>query len=186
MTAGKGIEHNEFHSTEFAKKGGMFEMCQLWVNLPKKHKLTQPRYQEILSKQVAVSPLIKYTEGESGEPADISEGSVRVIAGEFNGAKGPAKTFSPIDLWDVVIKPGAGHKYRFDMGVGSNVMIFCRRGRFVCQGQTVGPQDVAMLGLDGSTVVIEALEANTQILFMAGQPLNESIAARGPFVMNTE
>lgn len=187
MTAGKGIEHSEFHSTKFAKEGGTLEMCQIWVNLPKEHKLTKAGYQAITSDQIAVSPLYKFVEGNpQGIPANESEGCVRIIAGNFHGVKGPARTFSPIDLWDVVMRSGVGQKYTFEIGESYNVMVFVRKGSLVVQGKKLGPQDVAMLGDDGDTVVLEALEPETQVLFLSGQPLNEPIAARGPFVMNTQ
>ena len=102
MTAGRGIIHEEYHSTEFAKKGGIFEMCQLWVNLPKKDKMHAPRYQPILSEEVPVVPLAGAA-AAGGEEECPAVGSVRVIAGELEGVRGPAQTFSPILLWDAVL-----------------------------------------------------------------------------------
>ena len=94
-------------SPQFSKRGGTFEMCQLWVNLPAKDKMTQPKYQEILKKDIdqATSPLYVFggEASDCGAPADLSDGSVRVVAGAFHDAKGPASTFTQVDMWDVTI-----------------------------------------------------------------------------------
>merc|ERR1719389_698778 len=101
MTAGRGIVHEEFHSTEFAKTGGTLEMCQIWLNLPAKHKMVDPRYQPILSSEIASSRLFPAAPegGATGQPAGPDEGEVRVIAGKFHDAAGPAKTWTQVDLW---------------------------------------------------------------------------------------
>jgi redox-sensitive bicupin YhaK (pirin superfamily) len=96
MTAGRGIVHEEFHSQKFAKAGGAFEMCQLWLNLPKEHKMTPPRYQPILKNEITTSPLYLHAADACGAPADPAEGGVRVIAGSFMGVKGPASTFTQV------------------------------------------------------------------------------------------
>ena len=108
MTAARGIVHQEFHSKEFSRAGCTFEMCQLWVNLPKKHKMDPPRYQPILKDQIAVAPLVV----EGGGAAAEGSGNVRVIAGEFNGVKGPANTFTQVDMWDITIDD-VGSDYTF-------------------------------------------------------------------------
>lgn len=140
MTAARGIIHQEFHSNEFSKRGGTFEMCQLWVNLPAKDKMVPPKYQEILKKDIdqATSPLYVFG-GEAsgcGAPADISEGSVRVIAGAFHDAKGPASTFTQVDMWDITIN-SVDKSFEFDTVPGNNVIVFVRRGAIEVQGKPV-------------------------------------------------
>jgi len=187
MTAGRGIIHEEFHSTEFAKQGGIFEMCQLWVNLPKRHKMTAPRYQGILHEDIPSSPL--YEAGPSGlegpaVPSPTEDGAVRVIAGKFHDAKGPAKTWSQVDMWDITIA-NKTKEYILDTVEGNNVIIFVRKGAVQVQGKDLGPQDVAITSLEGSRVVLKGMEKDTKVLLLAGEPINEPIAAHGPFVMNT-
>jgi len=189
MTAGRGIIHQEFHSEEFSKRGGLFEFCQLWVNLPKKHKMTKPAYQPIVEKDIPVVDIFETNDGSEGECATDSVGNVRVIAGSFKGTKGPASTFSPVELWDVTIKKGQAivdlpfpEKY--------NCIVFVRRGKIDVVGENnakkhVGPQAVALTEKNGDVLRIQAGEPNTSVLIMGGLPLDEPIAARGPFVMNT-
>jgi len=185
MSAARGIIHEEFHSTEFAKKGGTFEMAQLWLNLPAKDKMGPPRYQPILDKEIPVVPLKRVsTEGGECDAAAGDDGSVRVIAGDFGGAKGAAATFSPVELWDVTLKvPGVD--FEFDFPESHNVVVFVRRGGLSVQGKKVGAQGVALMHREGTTLRVSASEPNTQLLILGGEPLNEPIAARGPFVMNT-
>jgi len=164
-------------------------MCQLWVNLPKKDKMVAPRYQPIVKGDIdkAVSPLYEYNaNGTSCAAAGgLEEGFVRVIAGSFNGVKGPASTFSQVDMWDITIN-ASGKEFEFETVKGNNVIVFVRRGSISVQGKPVGPQGVAIMKRDDNTkVVIEAEEEKSQILILAGDPLNEPIAAQGPFVMNT-
>ncbi|GMI27257.1 hypothetical protein TeGR_g4504 [Tetraparma gracilis] len=179
MTAARGIVHQEFHSKEFSRAGGTFEMCQLWVNLPKKHKMDPPRYQPILKDQIAVAPLVV----EGGGAAAEGAGNVRVIAGEFSGVKGPAKTFTQVDMWDITIDD-VGSDYTFDTVEGNNVIVFVRSGSISVQGKTMGGQDVAIMERSGTKLVISAAEPS-KVLVLAGEPIDEPIAARGPFVMNT-
>jgi len=179
MTAAKGIIHEEFHSNEFSKKGGMFEMVQLWVNLPKKHKMDPPRYQPIFSKDIPTTTL------SSG---DINDGSVRIIAGQVNDVKGPAKTFTPVNLWDVQINT-TEKEFDFKFEDGHNVMVFVRKGGIICIGsenKQLGAQDMAILESRGEMLTIKGTEDDTKLLILSGEPINEPIAARGPFVMNTQ
>jgi len=181
MTAGRGIIHEEYHSTEFAKTGGVFEMCQLWVNLPKKYKMQPPRYQPILSGQVPVVQLKAQgdaaattgggaaTAGEECATAggvaggagggQAGVGSVRVIAGELHGVRGPAKIFSPIILWDAALT-AQGAVVELPVPAGYNSVVFVRRGA-VSVGEAgaehhVGPQDVALLHLEGDAIRLRA------------------------------
>lgn len=190
MTAGRGIIHQEYHSDEFSKTGGMFEMCQLWVNLPKKDKMTKPAYQPILDKKIPAVEIFDVKDGTDGECAAESVGNARIIAGSFQGSKGPAKTFSPVELWDVTIsKNGATVDLPFPDQY--NCILFVRRGKIdiVGEGDTkehVGPQAVALMQTNGGAVRIQSGEKNTSVLVMGGLPLDEPIAAQGPFVMNTQ
>ena len=190
MTAGRGIVHEEFHSKRFAREGGLLEMCQLWVNLPAKHKMTAPRYQPITRAEIPVAPLIEQRGDGGGKrdcvEADAAEGSVRVIAGNYRGVKGAALTFTQVDMWDIRFDGAAGRNYEFDTVEGNNVVVFVRKGRVQVQGAAIGPQDVAVMERDGSRIVIETVEPGSQVLLLAGAPIDEPVAARGPFVMNTD
>lgn len=193
MTAGRGIVHEEYHSRAFAASGGTFEMCQLWVNLPKKHKMTKPRYQAILSKQIPVQRIATERHGGSGagegKAATGTGASVRVIAGSYAGAKGPAKTFSEVGLWDVQCKD-AEQVLSLDVPERHNTMLFVRRGRVTVLGakkaQTLNPQQVALLSFQGDHVRIRTDSKDVSILVLSGEVIDEPIAARGPFVMNTQ
>lgn len=186
MTAGRGIIHEEFHSTEFAKTGGIFEMCQLWLNLPSKDKLKKPKYQPIVKEDI---PTVDLKNNEE------VIGSIRIIAGEVDGVAGPAETCTPVELWDVSIN-------RKDIPVqlkipsGYSLIVFVRRGKVQLlkenkdeassENNVIGPQSVAIMNQEGDTICMKAMEGDSQVLIMAGKPLDEPIAARGPFVMNTQ
>merc|ERR1719401_654693 len=174
MTAARGIIHEEYHSREFAKAGGHFEMAQLWVNLPAKHKMDPPRYQPISGASIPVVDL------EDGV------GRVRVIAGQFGSAQGAAATFSPIDMWEVLLNT-AGKGTNLIFPEGHNTIIFVKRGAaFVgATEKELKAQDVACMGEGGRQVPVRATENNTELLVLSGQPFNEPIAHMGPFVMNT-
>lgn len=178
MTAGRGIIHEEFHSRKFAKSGGVFEMCQLWLNLPKKHKMHAPRYQPILSKDI---PTI--TVSDNGTTA-------RIIAGSLKGENGPAKTFSPVELWDVNI-PSKGGDFETTVPGGHNFVVFVRKGGIIVGDTKLGPQDATILtptdlsSKDGNILTFAATKDNSSVLVIGGEPIDEPIAARGPFVMNT-
>jgi len=172
MTAASGIVHEEFHSHTFAKTGGMMEMVQLWVNLPAKFKMSPPRYQPIVAGDIPSVPLAN------------EAGSVRVVAGNFNGTKGAAGTFSPVELWDIRLR--GGKSAEFAIPDGHNAMLFVRRGKVsIGEGKNVGVADLVMYSLDGSTIKIDAID-DADLLLMGGEPINEPIAAHGPFVMNTK
>jgi redox-sensitive bicupin YhaK (pirin superfamily) len=171
MTAARGILHEEFQSRDFTKTGGMLEMIQLWVNLPKKDKMSAPHYQEILNKNIPVVNL------------DNGAGTARVIAGEFGREKGAAKTFTPINVWDMRLK--AGHKLDLAVPNGHNTAVLVLHGKVsVNDDKAVGRKEIALLSPAGDTVRIEAKEDAT-VLLMSGEPIDEPIAGRGPFVMNT-
>ena len=186
MTAARGIIHEEFHSTDFQQTGGTFEMAQLWLNLPKKDKMKKPRYQPILAKQIPVVPL------KCANDADVEkltgENTIRVIAGdeETYGCKAPAETHSPVELLDIRI---ANSKVPFDVPIpeGHNTIVFVKKGEITVgeKDKKVEQQGVALMHLGGDTLRLTATQKNTEVLLLAGEPIDEPIAARGPFVMNT-
>lgn len=126
-------------------------MCQLWVNLPAKHKMTPPRYQPILHGEIPSSPLyeVDLSSPNTCRPSPPEDGAVRVIAGSFNGVNGPAKTWTQVDMWDIIIN-NKTKEYVLDTVEGNNVIIFVRKGAIQVQGRHLGPQDVAMLNHGGS------------------------------------
>ena len=130
MTAGKGIVHEEYHSHSFTREGGTFEMCQLWVNLPKQHKMTKPRYQAILKEDIprVTLPLNRQPGDDNEDDASRVTATIRLIAGSMAGVKGPAKTFSPLQLWDVIL-PHTGSLVDIPFPKDQTCIVFVRRGR---------------------------------------------------------
>ena len=172
MTAASGIVHEEMHSREFTSKGGTMEMVQLWVNLPAKLKVSPPGYQDIVNPQTPVVPLA----GDAG--------TVRVIAGQFGAARGPARTFTPIDLWDMRLQAGKTAKLRVPEGHAA-ALLFLRGGGLVNGADAVDEGDLAVLDRHGEEVSIEAGSDST-VLLLSGAPIDEPVVGYGPFVMNTE
>jgi quercetin 2,3-dioxygenase len=172
MTAASGVVHEELHEAEFTKNGGVFEMVQLWVNLPKAQKMSKPQYQAITKDQI---PVIELPDG----------GHARVIAGELLGRIGPARTFTPVGLFDVILK--AGERFELPIEEGHNAAVVLRKGNVTLNGseQLQGEAQIAPLTEDGDGVVIEA-KADSQLLILSGEPIREPVASYGPFVMNTE
>jgi redox-sensitive bicupin YhaK (pirin superfamily) len=171
MTAGGGLIHEEFHSHEFTRRGGTIEMVQLWVNLPARDKMTQPRYQTILDTQIPTATL-----------ADEA-GKVRVIAGEFAGIRGPASTFTPMNVWDMRLQ--AGRLADFTAHDGHTLAIVVLHGLVRVNGVAASEGQLIHLDRDGTQVRIEA-ETATTLVWLAGEPISEPIVGYGPFVMNTE
>ncbi len=171
MTAGSGILHKEYHEEEFSRQGGEFHMMQLWVNLPAKDKMTEPKYQAIEDSQI---PRVKL-------PAD--GGTVEVIAGEYNGVKGPASTFSPIQIYRCRIKKGS--RLQLSLPESYNTGILAAEGSVTVNGDEIVPADnFCLLSNDGTEVTLDAQE-DALLMVLSGEPLNEPIASYGPFVMNT-
>ena len=171
MTAGAGILHKEMHGHTLAERGGNFEMVQLWVNLPARSKMTAPRYQELLDANI---PSVALPGG----------GRVRVIAGEFQGAKGPAKTFTPINLWDLRLPAGATADLR--LPAGHTTALFVLKGKVLINGaQAAGEADLALFERDGEQVQVKA-ETGSTLLVLDGKPIDEPVVGYGPFVMNTQ
>lgn len=172
MTAASGLVHEEFHGADYARRGGPFEMIQLWINLPKKNKMAKPGYQGILRDSIPEISL-----GQNS-------GTVRVIAGDFEGKKGPAKTFSPMQVWDVKIK--AGEKVSLPVKSGDTTSFFVMKGLVqLPSGESVKSAELALFEREGALLTFEAKE-DSSILFLSGTPLNEPVVGHGPFVMNTE
>jgi redox-sensitive bicupin YhaK (pirin superfamily) len=172
MTAGGGILHEEFHSRAFTKSGGTVEMAQLWVNLPAKDKMTAPRYQTLLDAQI---PSVDLPDGA---------GRVRVIAGEFDGRRGPALTFTPMDVWDVRIDQGGVG--RFEAKDGRTLALVVLRGTVLINGGSVAREgQLVHFDRAGSGVEIEA-NSDAVLLWLSGEPIDEPVVGYGPFVMNSE
>lgn len=170
MTAGSGVLHKEYHEQEFSRTGGVFHMVQLWVNLPKKHKMEAPRYQAITAADMA---RVALPDGKS---------EARVIAGELFGAKGPAKTWSPIIA--AIVKLGAGGVADFSLPQGFNATILVVEGSAVVNGSDAPTDNLVVFRNDGDEVHATSTDGAT-LLVLSGEPLNEPIAAYGPFLMNT-
>jgi redox-sensitive bicupin YhaK (pirin superfamily) len=172
MTAGSGVVHEEFHGREFAKKGGNFEVIQLWVNLPKKDKMTDPRYQALTKETI---PEVVLANGD---------GLIRVISGEYHGEKGPALTFSAINLWDVRLYEGKSLELDFEEG--ETACAFILSGEVETHdGHRIHEAEMGVFEPSGSKIMLKATQ-NSKILVLNGQKLNEPIVGYGPFVMNTE
>ncbi|GGH42218.1 short-chain dehydrogenase [Mangrovimonas yunxiaonensis] len=173
MTAASGVLHKEFHETEWSKTGGEFQMVQLWVNLPAKDKMSPPKYQAIANAEMAKVPL------------PDGAGEVEVIAGAYEGNKGPASTFSPVNMFNVRLKKGAKMPLTFPAHYTTAILPV--EGSVKVNETTVVLQDHFALfaNNDGDTFTLDALE-DTVVLVLSGAPLNEPIAAHGPFVMNTQ
>ncbi len=171
MTAASGILHEEFHSPAFTKRGGPFCMVQLWVNLPAKDKMSKPGYQAILDAEI---PAAELPDGA---------GHVRVIAGGFDDAKGPARTFTPINLWDVRLNSDASAE--FDIPEGHTAIFVVLSGRItVNDSEQAREAETVLFEREGSSIAIRT-EEDTTLLVLTGEPIDEPIAGAGPFVMNT-
>ncbi len=173
MTAGSGVIHEEFHSEDFSRRGGMFEMVQLWVNLPAKDKNTPPRYQHLAKEAIPVVQL-----------ADEA-GYVRVIAGQHEGVQGAATTFTEMNVWDVVID--AGKEAVLTVPDNHSLSMVVLRGQAQFNGQEqAGAGQLVGFTAEGGAVKVAAGEEEVKILLLSGVPIAEPVVGYGPFVMNTE
>ena len=170
MTAASGVLHKEFHETEWAKEGGIFQMVQLWVNLPAKDKMSPPKYQAIKNSEM--------------KNVDLGEnGFIEVIAGEFNGGKGPATTFSPVNLMNAKLKSGGKAEFSFPANFNTAALVI--EGNIMVNGEEkVATDHLVLFQNEGENFTIEATE-DSIVLILSGEPLNEPIYPHGPFVMNT-
>ena len=173
MTAGSGVIREEFHSEDFSRRGGMFEMVQLWVNLPAKDKNTPPRYQHLAKEAIPVVQL-----------ADEA-GYVRVIAGQHEGVQGAATTFTEMNVWDVVID--AGKEAVLTVPDNHSLSMVVLRGQAQFNGQEqAGAGQLVGFTAEGGAVKVAAGEEEVKILLLSGVPIAEPVVGYGPFVMNTE
>jgi quercetin 2,3-dioxygenase len=171
MTAGSGIVHAEYHAPAFARTGGRFEMVQLWVNLPAKDKGAAPGYQNLRALDI---PAVDLPDGA---------GTLRVIAGHFATADGPARTFTPINIWDVRI--AGDRSVTLDVPEGHTVSVVVLSGTVEVDGrEIVREAEMVVLGRDGGAITIAA-SAAAKLLVLTGEPIDEPVVAQGPFVMNT-
>lgn len=172
MTAAAGIVHQEYHGPDFAKNGGPFEVIQLWVNLPAKDKMGAPGYQGIVKSDIR--------EAELPEGA----GRVRVIAGDYHGVRGPARTFTHMNIWDVRLN--AHHRVEFRLPGGHTTALFVLKGRLrLPSGEDVGEAELAVMEREGERLVFDVID-DTTLLLLNGEPIDEPIVGHGPFVMNTQ
>jgi len=172
MTAASGILHKEFHETEWSKTGGEFQMVQLWVNLPAKDKKSSPKYQAIKNKEIHRFYL------------DNNQGEIEVIAGEYQGIKGSATTFTPIHMYNLKAKAGATAAFSFPAAFNTIALVI--EGEISINENELVPADhLALMQNEGEDFTIE-IKADAIVLILSGQPINEPIAHHGPFVMNTQ
>ncbi|CAL60266.1 putative pirin-related protein [Herminiimonas arsenicoxydans] len=172
MTAGAGILHEEFHSDAFTRSGGTLEMVQLWVNLPARDKMTPPGYQAIVSSDIPVVPL----------PDDA--GTLRVIAGDYEGHAGAAHTFTPMQVWDLSLKQGS--KSDFTLPDGWNSALIVLRGTVLINDERVAREaQMVLLDSSGRKIRIEA-NSDAVVLLLSGEAIEEEIVGYGPFVMNSQ
>ncbi|HRQ88771.1 MAG TPA: pirin family protein [Bacteroidia bacterium] len=172
MTAASGLLHEEYHSEDFARRGGIFEMVQLWVNLPAKDKNAPPRYQTLPREEIPVVQL----------PGDA--GAVRVIAGVFDGHQGPAQTFTPIHLWEIRLSAGKFAQLPAEDG-HTTALLVLEGGIGIDGNRRAGQGALAVFEREGSGLVVQATE-DSRLLLMGGEPIGEPIVGQGPFVMNSK
>jgi len=171
MTAASGVLHKEYHEKEFSKKGGLFQMVQLWVNLPSKYKMTRPKYQGFTREQLG-----KY------ELPDKA-GTVEVVAGEFKGVKGPAETFTSMHLYNIRLNKGG--KISLELPDDYNTGIIVIEGKAKVNDREAETDTFVLFENYGTEIEIEAKE-DAILLLMSGDPIDEPIVPYGPFLMNTE
>ncbi len=169
MTAASGLIHEEYHSREFAEKGGTFQMVQLWVNLPARDKLAAPGYQGITADRIPQVALPQQA------------GTARVIAGRLGDVTGPARTFTPMNVWDLHLT--AGHRVSLDLPAGHTTALFVLSGA-IRIGDTVQAAELAVMERDGTRLEFDVAD-DAVLLLLNGEPLNEPVVGYGPFVMNS-
>ncbi len=170
MTAAHGIIHQELFSEAFTAAGGPFEMIQLWVNLPARDKLGRPGYQNLTSDSIPTVAL----------PGNIGE--VRVIAGQFNGSSGPAHTHTRMNVLDVRMR--AGHAAVFNAQAGDTALVYLISGRLKFDTDEMDAAGLAVMSSHHADLTVDTLD-DSHFLVLTGEPMNEPIYGRGPFIMNT-
>lgn len=171
MTAASGILHEEYHSPGFARSGGTMEMAQLWVNLPARSKMAPPAYQTLLDRDIPAVTL------------DNNAGVLRVIAGDHQGHRGPARTFTPMNVWDLRLKAG-GRTVLSPPGGHTLALVVLQGTVLINDAETANVDEVAVFVRGAGDIAIAA-GTDAKVLLLSGEPLNEPIAGHGPFVMNT-
>jgi len=172
MTAGAGIVHEEFHSQQFTEQGGLLNMVQLWVNLPASAKDTPAAYQTLLNKDIPRVSL------------EDDGGALRVIAGEYLEHKGPANTFTPINVWDLKLEPGA--RVNLPVPKGHTTLVAVLNGSVqINDTDVLREAELANLDREGQEIVLES-NNDARLLVLSGEPIDEPVVGYGPFVMNTE
>lgn len=172
MTAASGVLHKEYHEAEFSKRGGDFQMVQLWVNLPAKDKMSKPKYQAISQAEMAIHSL----------PGDA--GLIEVIAGNYNDSKGPASTFTPLHMFNARLNEKAKASFSFPSHYNTGVLVI--EGSIKVNDSEIALTDhFVLFENEGESFTVEALEKSVALI-LSGEPINEPIAAQGPFVMNTK
>lgn len=172
MTAASGIMHKEYHETEFSKKGGIFHMVQLWVNLPKDKKMIEPKYQPLLKEEMGVLKL------------DNDKGEISIIAGEVKGVNGLANTFTNINLYNINLKNYGNTTLSEPQNFNTAILILkgevkvnedkiCKEGDFIVFENGEGE------------ILLESFTEESLFLVLSGEPINEPVVSHGPFVMNT-
>ena len=170
MTAASGVLHKEYHEESFSKTGGDFQMVQLWVNLPAKDKMSAPKYQAIDNASIPKVP--------------VENGYVEVIAGEFQGTKGKASTFTPVHLFNAHLQSGGKAEFSFPADYNTCIIVVEGEIRINDADEHVPVDHFVLFENEGETFHIEATE-HSKILILSGEPIREPIASHGPFVMNT-
>ena len=171
MTAGEGVLHKEYHEKEFSKKGGVFQMVQLWVNLPARYKMTPAKYQSIENSKMGRYVL------------DDDKGFVEIIAGEYKGIKGPVSTFSPLSMFNARLIQNAETGFSFSQNYNTGILII--EGEVtINNSKTATENNFILFGHKGENITLKAIK-DSVILILSGEPINEPIASNGPFVMNT-
>ncbi|HEX2890672.1 pirin family protein [Vineibacter terrae] len=171
MTAASGILHEEFHSQAFTRKGGTLEMVQLWVNLPAKDKNAAPGYQSLLDRDIPAVAL----------PDDA--GTLRVIAGDYDGHRGPARTFTPIDVWDLRLRRDG--RTSLPLPEGHTAAVVVLKGTVMVNDDAIAREgQLVLLDRTGGEVTVEA-NGDASLLILSGAPIDEPVVMHGPFVMNT-
>jgi redox-sensitive bicupin YhaK (pirin superfamily) len=172
MTAGAGVLHKEYYEKEFSKKGGPFQMVQLWVNLPAKFKMTPARYQAIENNQM----------GKFSLPGNM--GVVEIVAGEYKGLKGPANTFTPMNMFNARLTKGAKTDFSFSEKFNTGFLVI--EGEVKINDSKIASEDTFILFKhEGEVIELEAIK-DSVVLILSGEPINEPVASNGPFLMNTE
>lgn len=169
MTAGGGILHDEFHSQDFTERGGVMEMAQLWVNLPAEHKMVEPGYQAIKASDIPT--------------VSLDGGDLRLIAGQYQGIEGPAETYSPLNVWDLSMT--TNNQQTLSMPAGWNTIVVVLKGAVNINQRSVEVNDTVIFDPEHTELLIEA-EADSTLLVLSGEPLNEPVVGAGPFVMNSQ